>query len=397
MVRFCLVFVLMGMVMPMAFSSPSPSALAPAINSFGFSALKTVAGSGSANVCLSPVSLHLALDMARCGAAGKTAAQMSDALATPKIADATLRGEASDLMGSLNAADPKVTVTVANSLWIDSGYPLLPSYVDACKSSFGAEVSNLDLKSPASIARINKWVSDKTNAKIDHILENSDTGEASILVNALYFKGAWQTPFSKNATTDKPFHLAGGKPDVTAPQMDRTGFYNYCETAEAQVVRLPFGMGRYGFIVALPKTTDGLAAMVSALDGTKWNAWMKSLTQQYGEVALPRFKMTYDITMNKPLEKMGMPIAFSRDADFSNMIAPPAKLRIDFVKHDTYLSVDEDGAEAAAATAIGMTAMGMRREPDIAFHMIVDHPFFCAIVDSTTGAVLFEGAVYNPK
>lgn len=374
-----------------------PSALATPINSFGFRTLAAVGAGKNANVCLSPVSIHLALDMTRAGAAGETATQMDKALGVDGMSPGTLDTEAAKLLASLNTPDPGVTVTVANSLWIDVGARLRPDFVTTCKQSFGAEVANLDLKSPASIDRINQWVSDKTNGKIDHILSARDTGESAILANALYFKGGWRSPFSQRATADKPFHRAGGQADVTVPLMAKTESVPYYENAAEQVAMLPFADGRYGFLVALPKTADGLGALVGSLSAAKWNEWQNGLADQYGEIAMPKFKMTYNVTLNDTLEAMGMPLAFSRTAaDFSKMAAPPSKLYIDFVKHDTYLSVDENGAEAAAATVVGMAPMAIMRPRTPAFQMIVDHPFFCAIVDTTTGAILFEGAVYDP-
>jgi serpin B len=370
------------------------------MNTFGLNALKLAATSApNANVCVSPASLQLALDMTYRGANGPTQSAMGQALGIGAIPADMLDSQTSSLIQSLNPQGSDATVSVADSLWLDNRSRELPSFKALCESVYGAEVANLDLSSPESIDRINDWVSSKTNGKIQNILNrNADRGADSFLVNALYFKAPWSAPFNKRLTEPRPFHPGAGKTDVDVPMMNRRAEMPYGEYDGSQVAELPFGRdARFAFVVALPKSDDGLPALIDSLSSQGISPMISSLKPQFGELALPKFTTRYDGDMIPLLKKMGMGIAFGSTADFSKMVQVPPSMHIGMVKHDTYLKVDEDGAEAAAATSVGMRKGAVARPPTPVFTMIVDHPFFCAIVDQQTGAVLFAGAVCNPS
>lgn len=380
------------------FGSPPDSAakqqawpLTPAINTFGFRTLQILAAeSPKQNVCISPVSLHLALDMVRCGAAGATASQMSDALGVGSLSSSALQRDVVNFRAALN---PNGAENIANGMWVDNRVQLLPAYIDLCKTNFRADISNVDLKSPSATVQIDKWVSDNSGGKVDRMLDGKEDPRTSVLDSQVYLSGSWISGFPKNQTADLPFHLANGNSDVIVPQMDEMWSFGYYEDTGVQVVSMPMAFGGTSFVLVLPKTNDGLPPMIQTLDSSKWDLWMTGLKHQLRgcEVALPRFNLKYSVTMNNALKAIGIAKAFGPDADFAAMVAPHTAFHLDTVKFCAGLSVDETGINASVAAPQGGTSQALT------YHVVVDHPFFFAVVDKQTEAVLLAGAVYDPR
>jgi serpin B len=235
----------------------------------------------------------------------------------------------------------------------------------------------------------------KTQNKIDHLVSSLDTrGASAVLTNAVYFHGKWATPFQPENTHDGPFHLED-KQTKTLPLMSQARqTYSYFETAQFQAASLPYGNGRASMVVVLPKDGVTLATVLTSLNADSWDATMTQFHPMPLAVTLPRFKVEYDASLGKPLASLGMASAFAPGADFAPMGLTHGV--ISDVVHKAVIEVSEQGTVAAAATGTMMRSLAMPvMRPPTVFR--VDHPFFCVIRDTETGAVLFAGAIYDPE
>ena len=369
---------------------------AAADNAFGFGLLRAVQKDHPhANVVLSPVSAGLDLAMALNGATGETAAQMQKTLALEGVDLAAINSANSDLIKILRTPATDVTLSVANAIYADQHRaPLRDAFVSEVKKWYDSEVANLDFRSAQAPGVINGWADKETHGKIPKIVDSIDPNEVTMLLNAIYFKGQWTHKFDKSNTHNAGFTLESGAA-LTVPRMSQSGKFDYFETQGMQAIRLPYGKGDLAMIVLLPSKPSGLEALEVALNLDTWKSWDARLSSQQGTIELPRFELKNTYDLNRPLEALGMVRAFDpRAAQFSKMSS--TQISISDVKQFTYLKVDEEGSEAAAVTSIGMVAMAMPR-PTQPFHMIVDHPFLCAIEDRRSHALLFIGAIYDPR
>jgi len=241
-------------------------------------------------------------------------------------------------------------------------------------------------------------VSENTRGKIKSIINKIDPMDIMFLVNAVYFKGVWASQFRKDMTADAAFYLPGGG-TVQVPMMQQTHSFQYFATNEFQAIRLPYGGNSYSMLVFLPVADHGLDQLVADITPETWPEWRKRLSYREVHLTMPRFKLEYSRLFNKPLIALGMESAFdSRTADFSGLwdaskTADPG-VYVSFVIQKTFLEVNEEGTEAAAATAIGIKADSVPPPPE---EMRVDRPFLCAIVDDRSGLILFMGAIDDPS
>lgn len=345
------------------------------------------------NIVISPASISAALSMTYNGAKGETKEAIANTLELSGISLEEINQGNIELKQSLETTDEKITLNIANSLWLDQSTSFLPDFIQRVAESYKAQLTQLDFSDPNSAAEINNWVKDKTNSKIEKIVDRIEANQILFLINAVYFKAQWQTRFSEAATEASPFTLLDGS-TKQHPLMNHSGDYNYLETDTFQAIHLPYGEGRWGFYVFLPKTDASLASFYENLTAENWQKWMKELRYNYvpGSITLPRFTLEYDITLNDTLKALGMEIAFDPEqSDFSAMTETPAT--ISQVKHKTFIEVNEEGTEAAAATSVGIVATSVPPPP---FSMVVDRPFFCAIRDNETGTILFMGSIVDP-
>jgi serpin B len=364
---------------------------AESYNSFGLKLLaqtrRTVPGK---NVFLSPAGLAFALSMAADGARGETLRQMLAMLQLPAGAP-DLNAANLALLEHLSKLDPKIKLEIANSLWTARDAVILPAFLDAGRKFYQAEVASVDFGNPATAQRINAWCGDHTHGKIPELVQPPLDAYRLLLLDAIYFKGDWTTPFDKTLTRDMPFTLGDGSV-VTHPRMTRTGKFEYAEDETFQAVRLPYAGEAVSMYVFLPK--KGLDDFVRSLTLENWKQWTGRLRSSRGALELPRFKLVNEYNLNPVLQALGMTAAFSRQADFRGMSGEP--LYISIVKQKTYVDVNEEGTEAAAVTGIAMSAMAAHRE-EPPFLMVVDHPFVLAIADRQSGALLFLGVIVDPR
>jgi serine protease inhibitor len=346
------------------------------------------------NVFVSPSSVAIALSMTYNGAGGTTQQAMAKALELKGLSLQEVNQANSDLKALLQQSDPKVELTIANSLWTKQGVNFKSAFLESNKTFYDAQVTTLDFSSPAAPKEINTWVNRNTRGKISEIVDSIDPQQVMFLVNAIYFKGKWTTEFDKQQTSDRPFFLTNGS-QKQHPTMQQRGEYRYFETEQFQAVSLPYGKGRTSLYVFLPKKESNLTAFSKTLTAENWQTWMKKFGKREGLIQLPRFKMEYEIELKKALSALGMGEAFDRQrANFSNLGDVP--LSIDEVKHKTFVEVNEEGTEAAAVTSVGIRATSVQVDNQ-PFEMKVDRPFFCAIRDNKTGSILFMGSIVDPK
>lgn len=348
---------------------------------------------GAENIMISPFSITSALSMTLNGAAGETFEAMKTTLC---YGDQTI-GEINDtylkLMTDMVPVDQRITMEIANSVWVRENLDVVPDFITALETWYLAQAESFNPADPGAADMVNEWIAEKTHDKIQKMLDSMDPDIAMLLINAIYFKGKWSSEFDKDDTETLPFYLTPDSP-VQVPMMKQTHDFAVADAGNATLVELPYGQGNYSMVVMLPDEGSTVAEAAATLTSENWDTWMAQLETGITEVDLtmPRFKYEYKRTLNDDLKALGMEIAFDPDkADFSNMCYHP--LVISFVLHQTFIETNEEGTEAAAATVVGMvdTAMPMITTINI------NRPFLFFIRETTTGMIVFMGQVADPS
>lgn len=389
-----------GGARPVARGEISP-ALVEANNRFGLKLFANLRDADAAgNVFISPASVAIALAMTYNGAGGETQQAMAGALELNGLSLDEVNQSYAALLQTLATADPKVTLSIANSLWGRQDVAFRQDFLARVKLFYEAEVSALDFSDPATVNAINAWVSEKTNRKITRILDRIADDAILFLINAIYFKGAWVKAFDPQVTREQPFILLDGS-QKQVRMMSRSGEFSYLRGDDFQAVSLPFGApdteSRFSMVVLLPDESSSLDALTARLTAEQWATWMGQFVWSPGFLAMPRYTLEYEAGLNNALSALGMGVAFDpQRADFSPMVdLRPENVFISNVKHKTFIEVNEEGAEAAAVTSVEMGVTSAREEPE-RFTMIVERPFLVAIRDDHSGALLFVGAIVSP-
>ena len=354
------------------------------------------------NLFLSPFSISSALALTYEGAKGETADQIKSVFYFPDNIN-TLRYGYQDVNAGINAGDPDYELNVANALWAEETYPFLEDYINTAETYYSANTTNLDFINQPEESRvtINDWVAGKTNNKIEDLIPEGmiDSMTRLVITNAIYFKGTWVLQFDKNMTTEADFTTPSGK-IVTVEMMQRTdddAIYGYAETDDLQVLEMPYeneSGKKLSMIVLLPKEND-LKVAEDVLTEDKFKEITGSIESQQVKVYFPKFKLETEYQLSDTLSEMGMPVAFTGSADFSGMDGTTG-LSISDVVHKAYVEVNEEGTEAAAATAVGIRLTAVAGE-DLTPVFVADHPFIFMIQDDETGNILFIGRVSNPS
>lgn len=351
------------------------------------------------NVFFSPWSLNSALAMTYEGARGETAREMRFVLHLS--GDESLRRESfSSLDRRINADDSGYILSTANALWVDDGFPLESAYMDFLVDYYNAAAQNLDFSGAPEDSRntINGWVDQKTAGKIMVLVPSGYISPVTrlVLTNAIYFNGRWANQFDESLTEDEDFFTADGRM-ISAPMMrqldDYAKFY-YLETRDMQMLQMPYEGENLSMTILLPKGHD-IAPLEKSLSVEKLDRWRRDQKEGPVEVYLPKFKISADYFLAENLTNMGMPTAFTGQADFSG-ICPGRKLSIDQVIHQAYVDVSEAGTEAAAATFVGIPEGIGYESRDVPIFR-ADHPFIFLIQDEESDCILFMGKVSDPS
>lgn len=363
-------------------------------NAFGLrlhQALSIQSAKGNDNLIISPYSITQAMALAYNGAAGDTAAEMTDVLGWKGMNSADIN-EGNRQLRSLLENGGGVELNVANSVWHRPGLELKESYSTAVKDGYGAEVTEADLKGQEALEAINKWVYDKTSGMIPAIYDDPPGGVA-VLINAIYFNGGWTDEFNPASTVNEKFTLSDGT-QKSIPMMKKEAQYSYKEGKAWQAIRIPYGDGRMHMLVILPKESSSMDELHQQLwkDISLWRADYSYETVRLG---LPKFKVEQSFELPDVLQSLGIVKAFDTDeADFSELAVGGGAFWIDKVSHKVVVDVSEKGTKAAAVTAVGITESGAAPSEPIV--MNINRPFFFAIEDRDTGTWLFMGSVLQP-
>jgi serpin B len=360
-----------------------------------------VLADGEGNLFFSPYSISVALAMTSAGAAGETARQMAQTLhfaLPPETLHPAFNAYEQDLERRAQAPTDGTPfeLSLANSLWGQRGFSFTPAFLDLLAQNYGAGMRLVDFQQDTEGARvaINNWVSDETRGKIKDLIPQGvlDAMTRLVLANAIYFKAGWMTPFDDDLTAPEPFHRIDGS-TVETPMMHQTEAFGLASGEGFQMLQLPYQTGDLSMLVILPE--DGRFREVEAeLSPDLLRGAVAGLSYGSVEVTLPRFRFESALELNQTLQSLGMVDAFDPSrADFSGMDGARA-LYIGDVLHKAFVAVDEDGTEAAAATAVIMKlTSAMPGEPMV---FKADRPFIFVVYDQQTGSVLFLGRVMDP-
>jgi serpin B len=344
------------------------------------------------NVMISPLSASVALGMALNGADGQTFEAMRTVLDYAGMTNAEINTAYRGLIAQLRARDPKVEFKLANSVWHERSFPVEQPFIDALRQSFAAEVAGLDFASPESVNTINEWAARSTGNRIRQLIERIEPLDRLFLINAVYFKAPWTTPFEPQATSPRPFvTLAGATVDV--PTMTQDAALRHFTADGVQAVELLYADSAYSMVILAPDRKETpLASLIERLTREQWDAWMDRFAAGRVMLFMPKFRFDYGVQLKQSLGHMGMAVAFQPHvANFRRINPGQIDLHISSVIQKSFIDVHELGTEAAAATAvtIGVTSL----PPTLTF----DRPFLFAIRERSTNTLLFVGRIGDPR
>jgi serpin B len=361
-------------------------------NSFALDIFKKVTENSdvSENIIISPLSISSALSMTLNGANGATRDAMLTALRmnglTPDIINDSYKG----LTEALLNVDTRVLISIANSVWTENNFVVKKPFVDILTQYYNAESKSFDILDPLAPTQINSWIESKTNGLIKNMIDQLDPSTVMLLINAIYFKGKWNSQFDKDNTVQGIFHKPDGS-TATVPMMKQTSDYKIYAGDGFTLAELPYGQGNFVMDVILPADNNGIKSLIPLITDNSFSGWLNQMVKRKTELSFPRFKYGYKKELKDILSDMGMGIAFTDNADFSNI--SDISLMISFVKHQAFIETNEEGTEAAAATVVGIIATSVPAGP---FVLNVDHSFLYIIRETTTNSIIFMGTVADP-
>ena len=367
------------------------------LNMFAFNMYKEILKNVDNNLIISPFSISTAMAMTYGGSGGETKDQMSKTLFFDPDID-NFHEEFNNHVKMLEElAGEDLELNIANGLWLQHDYPFLENYIETIQNYYGSVLHEADFKVDQEKEReeINDWVSDKTNQKIDELIDKGVLVEDTrlVIVNAIYFLSNWLEEFDKELTRKRDFHI-DEETTVETEFMRKDDTFKYFEDEHAQVLEIPYSGEDFSMMLMLPREDIGLSDFESKLDSKKYKEYVDSLSEKEVNLLFPKFKMRSKANLGDLLIQMGMPQAFSNKADFSRMTSED-DLKIDQVIHEAFIEVDEEGTEAAAATAVSIVVKSARPDEErIIFR--ADRPFKFFIKDNKTNTILFMGRVMDP-
>jgi len=372
------------------------AALVAGNSAFAFKLGRAIEHAG-ANVIFSPWSISAALAMTYAGARGETECEMAAALnfmLEPERLHPAFNSLEAQLIRQAEEQGKGFILRTVNAIWGQKGFEFLPGFLDVLAQNYGAGINLVDFikKTEESRAAINTWVSDKTAGKIPELVGRGavNTLTRLVLTNAIYFKGAWKHPFEPHRTSDGLFRLPDGE-EIFVPMMYQTRLFAYSETEGCQAVELPYKGGQASMLLILPGRGE-FDAFSRTLEVEKLGSITAGLKPRDVTLTMPRFKFEFSLSLKQALSKLGMASAFTSQADFSGM-SGDSELYLQDVLHKAFVAVDEEGTEAAAATAV---MVGIKMYMPLSVRMTLDRPFIFLIRHNATGTILFAGQVANP-
>jgi serpin B len=373
-----------------------------AVEAFGLDLYRYLAAEDG-NIVFSPYSAAVALAMSRAGATGETERQISDVLFADLVADLDAAVNALDQAlaerpGRYPVGDQHVDLELAtaNQIWAQEGFDLEQAFLDRLATYYGAGVRTVDFETATEAARetINAWVAEQTRERIPDLIPDGVLNELTrlVLTNAIYLNAPWQYPFPEGATSAAPFHRLDGS-TVEAQMMRTNESFRYARGGDYQAIEVPYVGGALSMVLLVPDE-GAFAEFEGGLDRDRLRTILGSLTPGSVNLGLPQFEFRTQVRLRDALSALGMPVPFTDDADFTGMSREVGEdLFIQEVVHEAFISVDEEGTEAAAATAV---VIGVTSAPMDPVTLTVDRPFIFLVRDMETGALLFMGRVVDP-
>ncbi|MFC1725515.1 serpin family protein [candidate division KSB1 bacterium] len=346
------------------------------------------------NIFLSPLSVSMALGMTLNGANGQTEEDMKSTLEFTGMSQENINSAYKSLIELLLNLDSKVIMELANSIWYRYDVQVLQDFIDVNRDYFDAEVRSIDFSAVDALETINGWVYDETNGKIEDLIDQFPANIVMYLINAIYFKGTWKYQFDQANTSSDIFRLSDGS-EVSCQMMNLTGALNYTQNSLFQAVDLPYGVGNYFMTILLPRDGVTTGDILDQMNTSNWDSWINGFSEINVDLSLPKFRVEYDLELSDVLSALGMGVAFQAGAADFTGIRPieQGDLWINRVLHKTFVEVNEEGTEAAAATAVEIIERSGGTTP---LDLKIDHPFIFAIRENNSGTILFIGKIENP-
>lgn len=351
-------------------------------NGFAFRLLKALPNDKS--IMVSPISVVYTLGMLNNGATGETRAQINEVLGFGGEDANEVNTFCRKLLEETLTLDKQTKLTMANNIYVNRQYELLPGFVQKAKDYYKAEPERLDFGDRNTLTTINRWASDHTEGIIREVLDEIDPTTVSYLLNAIYFKGMWSTPFKKDQTKKEAFF--GGKNLVEMMHVNHS--FDYAESEDLQALRMPYGNGAYSMTVLLPRKEKSLKDVLQLMTAEEWAELTAALSEAQVDVKYPKFETATDICLNDVLADLGMPRAFTSDAEFPDFCS--VHTYIGHCKQVSHIKVDEEGTMAAAVTMADMVTEAYIPAERAEFHAV--RPFIYIISEKSTGAIFFIGS-----
>jgi len=360
-------------------------------NSFALDIFKKVIENSaeSENVLISPLSISSALSMTLNGANGATRDSMLNALRVNGLTPVIINNSYKDLISALLNVDSRVLISIANSIWIEKNFVVKKPFIDILTKYYTADSKSFDITDPLVPTQINSWIEVKTNGLIKNMIDKLDDKTVMLLINAIYFKGKWETQFDKDNTVQGTFYKPDGA-TAQVPMMKQTSEFKIFSGEGFTLAEFPYGQGNFVMDVILPDDNNGINNILPLFNNNSFKGWLDQMYKRKTDLTFPRFKYGYKKELKDILTDMGMGIAFTDMADFSNI--SEISLLISFVKHQAFIETNEEGTEAAAATVVGFEPTAVI----VPFIMNIDRSFLYIIRETTTNSILFMGRVVDP-
>jgi serine protease inhibitor len=361
-------------------------------NSFALDIFKKVLGNSveGQNILISPLSISTALSMTLNGSEGQTRDAMLTALKLNGLTPGTINSSYKDLTSAILDVDSRVLINIANSVWIENNFVVKKPFTDILSQYYSAESKSFDISDPKVPMQINGWIDDKTNGLIKNMIDVLDQNTVMLLINAIYFKGKWNSQFDKTKTEQEPFYKLDGTVSQV-PMMKQTSNFKIYSGNGFSMAEFPYGQGNFVMDVILPEGNNGVKTLIPLLNVTSLQQWLDMMSKREIELTFPKFKYGFKMELKNILSSMGMGVAFTDAADFSDISDLATK--ISFVLHQAFIETNEEGTEAAAATVVGIVNTSMPAGPGV---FKIDHSFLYIIRETTTNTILFMGKVADP-
>lgn len=358
-------------------------------NEFAFDLLKkTIENTDESNVFISPLSVSIALGMVWNGAVGDTKTEMETALKMNGLTSDDINEYYKTMQSTLPTIDPTTKLSIANSLWYRSEFNVKQEFLKVNTDYFNAYVKELDFAQDWAVDTINNWCAKKTFNLIKKPLDQIPEDAEMYLVNAIYFKGIWRKQFEKKNTAEANFKNEAGA-DVKVNMMYQKDTFMYAEDDNAKYLDMTYGNKAFSMTIILPNEGKTTTDILNQLTAENWNTVIQDLHSREVDVYFPRFKSENKFELKPVLQSMGMNLAFTDFADFSNI--SDIRLMISRIIHNTYVEVTEEGTEAAAVTIVEIVNTSIPNIPEFK----VNKPFLFVIREKSTGVILFIGKMGN--